>query len=220
MSRSRIPQNHAAEAAKSPVFAGLGEDRVAELLSLPGVSVEHYEAGKKIRDRDTRINTLAILLYGKATVEKKGVSGRMQMSILEPLDLFGAAALFSEENDYVAEITAAESTWILTIPEESLLAMMREEKKVIKNYLEYLTGRIRFLSGRVDMFAEENTNERVFRFLKTNAKEGVFTAVVTLTDLAGMLSISRATLYRALDELESAHRIRRNGKTIEICMGV
>ena len=45
------------------------------------------------------------------------------------------------------------------------------------------------------------------------AKKGVYT-VKNYTKLSEMLCLSRATLYRALDALESSGKIKREGKQI------
>ena len=216
MSRSKLARNYAGEAGKTFLFAEVPEERIAGLLALPGVSVEHYAAGGGIRTREVPVNALGIVLFGCAEVFKYGATGRMPMSVLLPGDLFGAAALFSGAADYVASIEAEKSTWILSITEEALLAMMRAEDRVMQNYLRYLTSRIRFLSGRIDTFAEWDTEERLMRAFRRDAECGVFRVRGSMTSLAESISVSRATLYRAMNELEKRGWIRRDGKTIEI----
>ena len=190
--------------------------KVAGLLSRPGICVEHYAAGQEIRSQDVSVRALGILLFGSAKVLKSGASGRMPMSVLHRGDLFGAAALFSGERDYVASIQAEKSVWVLSITEEALTAMMRGEERVMHNYLRYLTSRIRFLSERIDTFAEWNTGERLMRALQQGADEGVYRVRASMKTLAESISVSRATLYRALDGLEEKGWIRRTGKMIEI----
>ena len=215
MSRSKMPASYAREAGGTGLFAGVEEDRIASLLSISGVTVEHYAAGTEIRSREMPVDALGILLYGKAKVLKHGASGQMPMSELHQGDLFGAAALFCGEAAYVASIRAERSTWVLSIGEGALLSMMRAEERVLVNYLRYLTGRIRFLSDRIDTFAEWDVGERLLRAMRYGAKGCVFRPH-TMKALAESLSVSRATLYRTMESLEMKGYIRRSGKEIEI----
>lgn len=198
------------------LFKGVQEERIVELLSLPGVRVEHFGSGKEIRTRDSSVNELGIVLYGTAKVLKSGATGRMPMSVLREGDLFGAAAIFSDAPDYVATILAERSVWVLSVTEEALAAMMRAEEHVMRNYLRYLTSRIRFLSERIDAFAEWDTGERLMCVLQKGAENGVCRLRTSMKSLAESISVSRATLYRALNELEKRGWIRRDGKMIEI----
>ena len=216
MSRSKVPASYADTAAGTFLFAGLSRERIGELLSFPGVRVDHFAAGGEIRSREKPVRELGIILYGSAKVDKSGVSGRMPMSVLRAGDLFGAAALFSGEPEYVATIRAEKSVWVLSITEEALSGMMRGEDVVMRNYLRYLTSRIRFLSERIDTFAEWDTEERLMRVLQRGSDGGVYRVGASMKSLAESISVSRATLYRTLDGLGTKGWIRRTGKTIEI----
>ena len=96
------------------------------------------------------------------------------------------------------------------------MQMMQRDGRITENYLRYLTDRIRYLSDRIDAFAEGSVEERVMHYLITNAQDGVFSKNLSLSSLAEALAISRTTLYRALDALTAAGRIRRDQKTIYI----
>jgi CRP-like cAMP-binding protein len=81
-----------------------------------------------------------------------------------------------------------------------------------QNYLRYLSGRIRFLSARLQALAAGGAEGKLSRYLLENAAEGAL--VCPATELAQRLGISRASLYRAFQALEDAGLIQRRGKTI------
>ena len=68
--------------------------------------------------------------------------------------------------------------------------------------LRYLTGRIRFLSGRLQSLAQPGAEGKLARYLLANDGEGQLTCPAT--DLAKRLGISRASLYRAFEAMEQA----------------
>jgi DNA-binding MarR family transcriptional regulator len=92
--------------------------------------------------------------------------------------------------------------------------MLRADFRLAENYIRYLTRRIYFLNDRIEELICPSTDQRVLLYLTQNAEDGRFT--LAMTTLAQSLSISRASLYRALDKLEAAGRIRRDGRTIEL----
>ena len=216
MSRSKDPAAYAAIAQDTFLFAGLPAAEVASLLATEGVTVEHYEKGGRIASREANVKSLCILLYGAAAVEKRAGDSAMRMSELLPGDLYGAASLFCRDEAYVAEITAEKSVWALRIPETALRRMMRRDERVMDNYIRYLTGRIRFLSGGIDGFLPASVEERLLLFLKNNARGGVCTLPYGMAALAETLSVGRATLYRAMDALAARGAIARDGRRFHI----
>jgi CRP-like cAMP-binding protein len=219
MSRSLHPTAYAQHVTGTFLFAGIPEEEIGALLGVSGVRVEHYEKDQIIFDRDQEERALAIILFGSCAVTKEGDGGKMPMSILHRADLFGAASLFHREPDYVARVSAVESTWILLIPEQALLGMMRRDFRVTENYLSYLTARIRFLSRRLDGFLPQSVEERVLNHIQSRARNGSYESEWSVSALADALCVSRSTLYRAMDKLVSEGKIERNGRTFRLPKG-
>ena len=219
MSRSLQPKAYASLAGKTFLFAGIPEDEILSLLVIAGVRVAHFEKDQVIFDRADTERALGIILYGACVVTKESENGRMPMSVLRQTDLFGAAALFHDEEAYVARVMAQESTWALLISEEALRSMMQRDFRVTENYLRYLTARIRFLSGRLDGFLPQSVEERVFNHIKTRAEDGLYESEWSVSHLADALRISRTTLYRAMDKLVSDGKIERHGRAFRLSKG-
>jgi len=223
MARSRKTGAHIDKARQSALFAGLTNEEVSALLmpvdAGPEAYVGYFKPGERIYGPDAYEKSLGILLSGLAEVDKRGKDSRMLMSLLGPGDLFGAAALFSGSTRYVADILARNATWVMLIPEETLAGMMRRDFRVAENYMRYLTGRIRFLSRRIDGLAEHRPEERLYLYLSGMAQNGVCTLRYPITALADALCVSRPTLYRALGKLAEQGRILRDGNTIALTGG-
>ena len=83
-----------------------------------------------------------------------------------------------------------------------------------ENYLRYLTGRIRFLSGRLQSLTQSGAEGKLARYLLSAARDGVLSCPAT--QLSQRLGISRASIYRAFAALEEGGLITRTGKTIRI----
>lgn len=86
--------------------------------------------------------------------------GSLTVSTLEPGDLFGAAALYNDAPDYATTLTAQGICRCLLLDQELLDRLLGEEALLRRNYLTYLTGRIRFLNARLGSLAVGDTEGR------------------------------------------------------------
>lgn len=140
------------------------------------------------------------------------------MNILKRGSLFGAAALWDGHEGYVASLTAAEKCKIMFFSQELLEAAMKKEPELAINYIRFLTDRVCFLNDKIQSLIagrSENTLAQYFEAC-TQRLGNTFELEIGLTELAAVLNISRASLYRALNVLESENAVKRDGRNIEI----
>ncbi len=193
--------------AACPLFRGVENGllrrltREADPLSfVPGQTV--YEPGNFRR-------CLGVVLSGQLQVTK----GALAVSALGPGDLFGAAALYSDEPEFASTITAKRPGRCLMLDQALVDRLLAEQSQIRENYLRYLTGRIRFLSGRLQTLAQSGVEGKLARYLLA-AGTGELTC--SAIQLCQRLGISRASLYRAFADLEDSGLITRRGKTITV----
>lgn len=112
--------------------------------------LEFFPTGATVYSPSHFCRCLGILLAGRLQVTK----GTLTVSYLEPGDLFGAAALYTEAPEFVTTITARRSSRCLMLPQNSMDRLLAQDGPLRENYLRYLTGRIRFLSGRLQSLVQ------------------------------------------------------------------
>ena len=190
------------------------EKQIRAWLNRADVTVQEYPANAYLFRKSETSVRFGIILRGTADVLRKSKDGLMHMSTLRKNDLFGAASLFGGES-YVTDIRCNEPVRVLLINETEFLKLLTDNTVILQNYLCYLNSRIRFLNRRLDAFSKNNVSARLFTYLSGEAVDGVYT-IQNLTKLSDTLCISRATLYRALETLESSGQIQRSGKQIII----
>ena len=195
---------------RCPLLRGVPEDGIARLLDEPGAELVSFSGGQVVYSPQHFSRRLGVLLSGSLQVTK----GELTVSCLEPGELFGAAALYSDAPQFATTITAKRPSRCLLLPQALVDRLLAEEPSARENYLRYLTGRIRFLSGRLQSLAQPGAEGRLARYLLANARSGSLTCPAA--DLARRLGVSRASLYRAFQTLEAAGLIVRSGKTIAI----
>ena len=152
---------------------------------------------------------LGVVLRGRVQVRRES----LLMSTLSAGDVFGAAALFTGGGDYPITLTALTQCEALLIPEESVRLLLRECGPFAEDYAAYLSGRIRFLSQRLEAVSNPSAEGKLARYLLAVGGDSL---TVSATALCQRLGVGRATLYRAFETLESAGTIAREGKTIRV----
>lgn len=182
-----------------------------EIITSSKAIWEEFPAGTVVYDPAHFRRCLGVLLEGQLLVTK----GELSVSMLEPGDSFGAAALYSDEPEFATTITARRDSRCLLLPQSVIDTLIARDAGFRECYLRYLTGRIHFLSGRLDSLAQHGAEGKLARYLLANA-DGKNTVTCSATDLARRLGLSRASLYRAFEVLESGGQIIRKGKTITI----
>lgn len=193
-----------------PLFRGMEEADVLAALDAEGVCRACYSRGETVYRPHDFSRNLGILLSGTIAVTK----GEFPVSRLRPGDLFGAAALYNEEPDYVTTLNVQADCAVLLLSQDWLEGQMDLRSSLRRNYIRYLSGRIRFLSGKMEELTGPTAEAKLLHYLGQRACHGAVDLDCSMTELAKRLGMGRASLYRVLDALEGEGTIERKGKTV------
>ena len=195
--------------SEHPLFRRVPLELLDELLK--EAELFPVSKGEKIYERHRFRRCLGVVLEGRVQVKR----GSLLVSTLGAGDLFGAAALFNCQDDYPTTLEALDDCRLLLLSQEQVRALIGRCGDFAEDYVTYLSGRIRFLSSRLDAVSAERSDAKLARYLLTeDGGEGAVT--LSATRLCQELGVGRATLYRAFEDLEEAGVIARSGKTIRI----
>jgi CRP-like cAMP-binding protein len=139
------------------------------------------------------------------------------MSALKAGDIFGAAALFTDEREYVTRIRAATACRVIFLKEQLVRSLFEKDRALCERYIAYLCGRIRFLNKRIEAFTGGSAEQRRLSYVLNAAREENgrrITPPLSASALACALDVGRASLYRAMDALSAQGKIAREGKCI------
>lgn len=153
--------------------------------------------------------SLGLVLDGQVRVTR----GELVVALLEQGDWFGAAALFNDREEFPSTLTAICPCRVLYLSQETVEELLRRWPRAAENYIRYLSGRIGFLSDRLNSLAAGTAEEKVKQFLLRQADERG-TVDVSAIELAHALGLGRASVYRAFDALAEQGFLSRRGRTI------
>lgn len=197
------------------LFKGLTQDEIARCHCLAQTEEHAFAKGDVVYDAQNAQRALAYVLEGRLRV----FHGKVVMNDLHPGDVFGAAALYGSTEPYPSTVVAETSCRILLIPQETVSRWMAAVPRVGENYIQFLSDRIRFLNRRLATLTAGPADDKLWRYLLAHRDNDGVVALPGMTELADRLDMGRSSLYRSLDALTDAGRIRRLDKhTILITM--
>lgn len=190
------------------IFKNVDEIIIEQLAADPLCTLESYPRGAVIFDETHFRRSLGIVLSGEILVEK---TTKLNMSRLFPGDSFGAAAMFHSRNYYPSLLTAKKPTEVLYFPQRVIIWAMERSFAITENYIAYLSDRIWFLSSRISALTAGTAEQKLAVYLLEQGD-----VEISMTDLSQRLNLGRASLYRAVEELEGLGAIRREGKRVRV----
>lgn len=192
------------------------DKKLAEKIIDEKDSVSFAQKGKTIYTPEKFSRSLGIVIDG--TCRAKNICGNKSVLLNEfhSGDIFGAAALFTDDDCYVSEIVATTDCTIVFVSQETAETLIESDSVFAKNYITFLTEKIRFLNRKINRFTAKTPEDRLLEYLKVQpvAEDGHIILSTDMRSLANILGISRASLYRALDTLHSENKITKNGTYI------
>lgn len=193
-----------------PLFADAKKENIRSLL--PAGQVRHFAAGESLTGG---AKCLGVLISGTAVVLSTDRGRTVLLRTLAAGDVFGAAALFCPEELPLSRIEASSACSVLFFPFSAIDALLEKDPACRLAFLRFLSGRIRFLNRKICCFTAGSAQRRLSLWLAAEEHDTV-TLPGSLSALADMLDIGRASLYRALDRLTESGAITRTGRQITI----
>lgn len=202
--------------SKTELFRGSPPSMLTRILAVSDCTAAEYEKNEVVYDKTNFYRSLGIVLEGRLRVTKENADKRpIVMSTLQRGAMFGAAALFNNEPEYATKITAIERSRVLFLPQRLIKRMIEREPDIAENYIRYLSERILFLNRKIYFLTAGTAEQRLAGFLLDNLAVGEFSEMpMTMHRLADALNMSRASLYRAFDELTASGAVSKQGKLV------
>lgn len=195
------------------LFEGLKKEEIIQIKSLLSSPVL-YKKGEIIYSADSFIDAIGFIIKGKAFARS---TDSLHMNSFNAGSCFGVAALFGNDKTYVSTIIAEQDTEVLFITEAELKYIFEKYPKCSLNYISFLSDKVRFLNKKIGLVSTHSAEETLYKYLSSVADEsGCATLPKSMTLLAKILGISRASLYRAMDTLQSDGRIKRENNIIKV----
>ena len=192
----------------TPLFRDADERLLADALS--EAELRTLAAGEKVDFS----GKLGFILSGQVSVFTADVKRRLLLRTIGEGELFGAAALFGDGRP-PGRIIVRKDAKLLFFNADTVQRMLQRDGRLAFSYIRFLSGRVGYLSDRITHLTAGSAKRRVAVFIESFGMDE-FDLPVSLSALADMLDVGRASLYRALDGMEAAGAVRRAGSHITV----
>ena len=175
-----------------------------------------FKKGELICSSETSSFALGFIVSGSAFAVTNNAN-KVVMKKFFPGMCFGAAALFGGGGKYVSTVAAEQTTEIIFFTEERLTEFFKAYPNTAVNYITFLSDKIRFLNEKISVITCQSAEDTVFQYLVSAENHDGYTVLPkSMTLLAKMLGLGRASLYRSLDRLEQNGYIKRENNEIKV----
>lgn len=199
-----------------PLFQGANQDTLFDCLTTGTCKVLSYERSNVILSPAKTDRSLLFVLDGSASVYSSDESRSVMLRTLKKGDMVGVANIFNDESG-ISRIIATSKIIVLVMPKDDLSFLLEHDKKIMYNYITFLSDRICYLNKKIVCLTAGSAERRFAFYLDSLGDEDTVSLPLPMNAIADMLNIARASLYRAADRLTSDGFISRNGKKITLC---
>ncbi len=175
-----------------------------------------FKKGETVYSSHKFKNAVGYIIKGIATASSDNQNETHLRTFSKGMS-FGAAALFGDDECYISTITAKTDLEVLFITENELTVLFQKYPNTAINYITFLSEKVRFLNQKLNVISCSGTENTVFKYLTSLAdKNGEIKNFKNMSLVSKTLGISRASLYRALSDLEQNGYIIKENNYIKV----
>ena len=202
----------------NPIFRLVDAYALCSMLNDGRIYCNEYESGDIIYDCDIAFRKVSpgIMLKGRANVFSTDRDREVCLSVLDKGSLFGIAGIFNDSDDFISTIICKKACTVAFITLEAFVGLLDSNREFLLGYIRFLNNRISFLNRKIRQFTAGSAERKLAFFLDASSVENEIRLPYSISRIAEMLDVGRASLYRAIDALSENGIIEKDGKVITI----
>ena len=204
---------------RCPLFKGLAESEIINLMHTVRYRVVHYRKGDILASEGSVCQYADIIINGEMVTSLMGPSGRVIRVAAHQAGKFLAPAfLFALDNQYPVTIEAITETTILRLMPTDLEKMLNCDQRLMMNYIKMLSNIVSQLTKKIRMLSM-SVREKVSLYLKEQSRQQQTKNILlplSRQELADHFGIQKYSLLRCLNELKQEGAILVEGRHIQI----
>ncbi|MCF8378026.1 MAG: Crp/Fnr family transcriptional regulator [Bacteroidales bacterium] len=204
----------------NPLFKGLNNNEIGLLIRDVHHQVKALHKNDILAVEGDSLDHLIIILEGSVVGDMMDFEGNiLRIEKIEAGNTIASAFIFGESAKLPVTITAVENTRLLFIQKDDLLALFTKNKIFLRNYLDIISDRARFLRKKIRLLGLNSIKGKIaFYLLEIVKKSGSLKIILphTQNELSEMFGVARPSVGRAFRELHKEGSIMAQGKNIVI----
>lgn len=203
----------------SPLFQGLNTNDIELLFVDVSHKINRYKAGSLVSQSGDQVNSLMIVFSGIVKGEMVDYAGRViKIEDIPAPGALASAFMFGNNNRFPVNVMCKSDTEILIIDKSDFLKLLKNNDRILVNFLNMISNRSQFLSEKIKFLNFKTIKGKLAQFIlqKAGSDKNVIYLEVTQNDLADFFGVARPSVARALGDLEEEGLIEAKGKIIKV----
>ena len=205
---------------KSTLFSGIPAKELRDDLEAVPHHIQCYDKGETVFHLMEDANRIGVVLEGRVQAQKPFPNGsQINVSIRNPGELIGPAAVFSRSQKYPCDVVSLEPVTIMMFRREDILMLLQKDLRIMKNFMEELATATYMLQQRLELLSYSGIAQKAAFYLLINTRQSgknVIRIPDSVSNWAMIMNVSRSSLHRELKKLEAEGIISYDPPTIEI----
>ena len=205
---------------KSTLFSGVPAKELRDDLEAVPHHIQCYDKGETVFHLMEDANRIGVVLEGRVQAQKPFPNGsQINVSIRNPGELIGPAAVFSRSQKYPCDVVSLEPVTIMMFRREDILLLLQKDLRIMKNFMEELATATYMLQQRLELLSYSGIAQKAAFYLLINTRQSgknVIRIPDSVSNWAMIMNVSRSSLHRELKKLEAEGIISYDPPTVKI----
>ena len=205
---------------KSTLFSGVPAKELRDDLEAVPHHIQCYDKGEIVFHLMEDANRIGVVLEGRVQAQKPFPNGsQINVSIRNPGELIGPAAVFSRSQKYPCDVVSLEPVTIMMFRREDILLLLQKDLRIMKNFMAELATATYMLQQRLELLSYSGIAQKAAFYLLINTRQSgknVIRIPDSVSNWAMIMNVSRSSLHRELKKLEAEGVISYDPPTIKI----
>lgn len=192
---------------KSTLFKGLPAEKLREVLENTPHHIQCYDKEETIFHMMEPAQRIGIILEGRAQAQKAFPNGsQVNVSVRQPGELIGPAAVFSTSRHYPCDVVASEPVTVMMLRREDLLGLLQKNALILENLMTEIASATFMLQQRLELMSYNGIAQKAAFWLLMQVRQSGKNSVRipdSVSKWAMLMNVSRPSLHRELKRLES-----------------
>ena len=199
-------KNYVSVLKRTQLFAGVGDDEIASMLSCLGARLYTYKKGEYVLRQGEHLNDIIVLVNGNLHIQKDDYWGNR--SILGQIavgEMFGEAYVAHESGALLNDVVAVDDSAVIFFDVKRIIttcsSVCRFHAMVVQNIFFAISEKNRKLVQKLGHMSKRSTREKLISYLSEEAKRhnsSSFTIPFNRQQLADFLSVDRSAMSNEL----------------------
>ena len=205
---------------KSTLFSGVPAKELRDDLEAVPHHIQCYDKDEIVFHLMEDANRIGVVLEGRVQAQKPFPNGsQINVSIRNPGELIGPAAVFSRSQKYPCDVVSLEPVTIMMFRREDILLLLQKDLRIMKNFMAELATATYMLQQRLELLSYSGIAQKAAFYLLINTRQSgknVIRIPDSVSNWAMIMNVSRSSLHRELKKLEAEGIISYDPPTVKI----